>query len=66
MRRIRQYPSLDAALDVLHFALYFGGYFPLAIFWQIMVRDIPKAVIRRRRSHPPTGVTPRRHLQARR
>ena len=62
MRRIRQSPSLDAALDVLHFALYFGAYFPLAILWQIMARDIPRAVIRRRRSQPPMGMTPRRHL----
>jgi hypothetical protein len=62
MRRIRQYPSLDVVLDVLHFALYFGGYFPLAILWQIIARDIPRAVIRRRGSPRPVRSTPRRPL----
>jgi hypothetical protein len=66
MRRIRQYPRLDAALDVLHFALYFGVCFPLAILWQIIARDMPRAVTRRRGSHFGKGVPRSRQLDSQR
>jgi len=55
MKRLRQRPSLDVALDLLHFDLYFGFYLPVAILWQLIVRNATGAVLRRTRLYHPVG-----------
>jgi hypothetical protein len=43
------------ALDLLHFDLYFGFYLPVAILWQLIVRNATGAVLRRTRLYHPVG-----------
>jgi hypothetical protein len=55
LKQLKQRPSLNAALDLLHFGLCFGFYLPVAILRQLVVRNATEAVLRRPRLYRPTG-----------